>query len=243
MAPSDYSIQGFIDPWWVESTSKEIVPGALVWAFVPFVDQVPYTFKGIGRKEPRKHQEALVKIERLEIKKSYSTNPPLPVAAMSLDKGEVWSAFRAKKRPCLILAISSNSLVNPKLAKNLPKRSYAKTVIVAPYYGADQKGRVGYPPSFMERIRHAEYPQFFADKLPMDGKTKESVLRFDHIQPVGFSENSFELTGYKLSDPAKEVIDDWLHWRLWGGLPIVYDPVTKEKEERALETFWDFMDE
>ncbi|MBU1566987.1 MAG: hypothetical protein KJ630_15365 [Proteobacteria bacterium] len=85
------------------------------------------------------------------------------------------------------------------MIKNIPMKSYAKTVFLAPYYGADQEGRAGYSSRLMERIRHAEYPQFFTDSLPIDGKTKESILRLDHLQSFGFYFNSFELTGFKLS--------------------------------------------
>jgi hypothetical protein len=239
MALSEIAIQDLVEPWWEETTSKIPEPGMLDWAFEPIVDQAPYTFHPVGRREPRKHQEATVRIERLKIEKSYSTNPPLPVAAMSLAKREVWSAFRAKKRPCLILSGASANEIDRHLTVNQPKASYAATVILAPYYGADQGSRVGYPPHFLERIRSAEYSQFFADKLPINSKTKESVLRFDHLQPVGFSQNSFELTGYKLSDAALEVMDDWLHWRLWGGIP----EKSGSEHEHALEAFWELVNE
>ncbi len=239
MVQSDVSIQELVEPWWEGTPSKTPEPGMLVWAFVPYVDQVPYTFIPVGRKDPKKHEEATVRIERLEITKSYTCIPPLPVAAMSLERREVWSAYKAKKRPCLILSGPSSKEVDGDLTKNLPKKSYAKTVLLAPYYGADQEGRAGYSPQLMERIRHAEYPQFFADSLPIDGKTKESILRLDHLQPFGFNFNSFELTGFKLSAQAFEVMSEWLHWRLWGGLPAKQDPQKKS----ILEFFWDFMNE
>ena len=47
-----------------------------------------------------------------------------------------------------------------------------------------------------------------------------SNLRFDHIQPIGLHYYAYELSGYSLSDEAVElIIDDWLKWLFFGGLP------------------------
>jgi hypothetical protein len=56
------------------------------------------------------------------------------------------------------------------------------------------------------------------DKLPIVGSS-ESILRLDHVQPVGFHPNSFELLPYQLSDEAMEIIDTQLEWLLTGSLP------------------------
>ena len=92
-------------------------------------------------------------------------------------------------------------------------------MIVAPYYDSDRDGtRAGCNPDLVERIRHAEYPQFFWDKLPIYGP-KESTLRLDHIQLVGTQSNSYERAKYKLSENAMELMDDLLQWLIWGGVP------------------------
>ncbi len=58
-----------------------------------------------------------------------------------------------------------------------------------------------------------------AHQLPIVGP-KESILRLDHIQPVGLHYFAFEHSGYSLSDEAVELIlDDWLKWVFCGGLP------------------------
>lgn len=57
---------------------------------------------------------------------------------------------------------------------------------MAPFYGADRDGRRGgWNPLFLERIRRGEYPQYLWDKLPVGTQVKESVLRLDHLQPLG----------------------------------------------------------
>lgn len=53
--------------------------------------------------------------------------------------------------------------------------------------------------------------------LPLPGKD-ESVLRMDHIQPVGRHHDSIELTDYRLGDDAMLIIDEWLTWIFTGQL-------------------------
>jgi hypothetical protein len=110
--------------------------------------------------------------------------------------------------------------VRDKLRRDMPRKLTSPTIIVAPYYGADKDGRrAGYNQPLVERIRHAEYPQFMVDQLPIGGP-KESILRLDHIQPIGLHYYAYEHSGYSLSDEAVEnILDDWLIWLFYGGLP------------------------
>lgn len=88
------------------------------------------------------------------------------------------------------------------------------------------------PPQFIERVRHVRYPQFFWDKLPIGGPS-ESLLRFDHLQPIGWNSESFETTGYRLCDQAVEILDDVFNFYL-------LDRVRKDCD---LKDFLDLMDE
>ncbi len=218
MFPDD-SIQSVIlpSPWWEKIELPNLERGSLVFAFVPHVDQVPYTVKPVGRLQADRHDSAKLEISPLRMQDSRSREA-LPVAAMTLHSNELWVAYRAKKRPCLVLGTDTPP-VDDRFRRGMPKKSTAPVVSVAPYYGADRDGtRAGFRDELVERIRHVEYPQFVWDKLPISGP-QESILRLDHIQPVGTHYNSYELTGYKLSANAMELIDDMLHWVLWGGVP------------------------
>jgi len=205
------------DVWWTKNEEQELCRGALIFAFAPHVDQVPYTFEPIGRTDANRHDNAILRVAPLKVNQPLKkTN--LPVAAMPLFAGEVWAAYRAKKRPCLVIG-SNNPAVDKALTKGTPKSSTAPTVLVAPYYGADRDGRrAGYKPEFVERVRHCEYPQFVWDCLPISGKPDESILRLDHIQPIGAHYNSYKLSEFKLSDGALEVIDELVRWLIWGGV-------------------------
>lgn len=212
------SIQSYVSPWWEEQNENRLKRGCLIFAYVPHVDQIPTTLTPIGRKNATEHDEAKFRISPLRIKDS-RPKPRLPVAALPLWAGELWTVYRAKKRPCLVLG-TDHPKVKDSIRKDMPKALTSPTILVAPYYGADKDGtRSGYNSALVERIRHAEYPQFFWDQLPIGGP-KESILRFDHIQPVGLHYYAYEHAGYALSDDAMElIIDDWISWVFHGGLP------------------------
>jgi hypothetical protein len=54
------------------------------------------------------------------------------------------------------------------------------------------------------------------DTLP--GFKTESVLRFDHIQPIGKHHESYEALPHRLNDDALVLVDEWLAWLRSGGL-------------------------
>lgn len=215
--PTD-SIQNVVSSWWDECDQKALKKGSLIFAFVPHVDQIPNTLIEFGRTESDQHHRATLKVSPLRIKDA-RPKEALPVAALSLHEGELWTAYRAKKRPCLVVG-NGVPKVDDILRRDMPKKLTSPTILVAPYYGADKDGhRAGYNPELIKRIQHTEYPQFMLDSLPIGGP-KQSILRFDHIQPIGLHYYAYEHSGYCLSEEAVELIlDDWLTWVLYGGLP------------------------
>lgn len=213
----DDAVQKLAEPWWVPCEQGDLRPGVLLKAFLPHVDQVPLTMTPVGRENAEEHTTAVVRIEPLAA--GVHPNPPLPVAALALEAREVWTAYRAKRRPCLVIGQSRVPVDNAE-RRGMAKKATAPTLVVAPYYGADRDGsRGGYNDVLLQRIRHAKYPQFMLDSLPIGGPA-QSVLRFDHIQPVGLHYKSFNHTGFRLSDAAmRYIVADWLYWYLWGDLP------------------------
>lgn len=202
--------------WWLPCNPTPIERGTLLWSFIPHFDQTPYMFEPIGRSDPESHGAAEVSVKPLRANAPL-TQVALPVAAMPLNHGEVWAAYRAKKRPCIVLGAGGQPVEN-ELIKGKPKSHTAQTLIVAPYFGADQNGkRAGYSEAFIERVRHCEYPQFFWDQLPTNG-AKESILRLDQIQAIGSHHNSYAPTGFKLSTEALIVLDDMYKWLIHGGV-------------------------
>jgi hypothetical protein len=217
----DESLQAFIDPdpWWEADNSNEYARGRLIKAFLPHVDQTPYMVIPIGRTEPTQHREATVRFVPLDIRQAIRY-PNLPVAALPQYPAESWGVYRVKKRPAIIIG-SGGSKVDQFLTEGKAKWQTNRTLIVAPYYGADEGGkRAGFNPAFVDRIRRCEYPQFMWDELPISGSTVESILRMDHLQPVGRSRDAIEFMPYRLSAKAMLLFDQWLDWLMKGTLDV-----------------------
>lgn len=89
---------------------------------------------------------------------------------------------------------------------------------------------------FVERIRHCEYPQFLWDSLSVGGPD-ESILRLDHLQPIGAHHNSHEVSEYKLSDNALEVVDELTNLLIRGEIPE--DSLTTMYRKEFQSTFND----
>lgn len=218
MYPDD-TLQGLLDPtpWWEHEPAKDYRRGRLVRFFAPHVDQNPFTLIATGRNLPTEHNSAIVEIRPLDIRKIIRY-PKLPVAALPQVDKEVRAVYRAKKRPGIIIC-SGGSKISRQLINGKAKWQTAPTVLVAPFYGADEGGmRQGFNPEFVKRIRRCEYPQYMWDSLPLQDGTKESILRLDHIQPVGRSEDSLELLEFCLSDDALLLLDGWIEWLIKGSL-------------------------
>src|SRR5690606_28738201 len=124
----------------------------------------------------------------------------LPVAALPIRDGETYMVGRGKRRPAIVVSTGGTPVLR-ELRQGQNRWQFAPTILVAPYYGADPSStRGGWPASFVERIRRAEYPQYMWDLLPIsDGKT-ESILRLDHIMPIGADPANWTATEYVLSD-------------------------------------------
>jgi hypothetical protein len=179
-------------------------------AFVPHVDQQPMTLVPVGRTQPTEHQTATVRLEPLRAA-APRRSPQLPVAALPEFPGEVRTVYRAKLRPVLVLGAGGPE-IDQTLRTGTARWQTASTLLVAPFYGVDPGStRGGWRPQIVERIRRCEYPQYLWDRLPLSGPS-ESILRLDHIQPIGRHHNAYEWTRYRLSDEALSVVDEWLVW-------------------------------
>jgi len=148
-------------------------------------------------------------------KKELST---LPAAALTFPEGEIVLAYRGKKRPALILS-SGRDAIDPALIKGKPKWQSSPTALVAPFYGVQQGKRAGFSEEFVNRVKMAEYSNFYWDQLPIpEGEKKGSICRLDHILPIGKHHDSVEFTPHCLSNEALDYIKEWLRWLFEGSL-------------------------
>jgi len=212
--PED-SIQSIFNAWWLEDSSHGYQRGRLIRAFLPHVEQVPKQIIATGRASPTDHVHANYEICPLQVCRP-ATRPSLPVAALPAFEGEVNAVYRAKKRPALIICEGGEEVAR-HLTLGQPKWQTAQTLLVAPYYGITEgTGRAGFPPEFVKRVRQCEYSRFMWDALPIGGSATESIMRIDHIQPIGQHHDSIEMTNYRLNKEAIAILDEWLDWLITG---------------------------
>lgn len=203
------SLHELVDPWWVECDEFPLKRGQLIRAFIPHVGLTPYVLEPEARKEATQHDRALFAVRPLRIK---GQRPQLPVAALPQSPGEVWAAYRAKVRPCVVISIGGPEVPVQFRPRSSPRWQSESTILVAPYYGVGRtEKRAGWHEPFVKRIGSCEYPQFLLDALPF-GDEPASVLRLDQVQPVGRHHDSFSSTKFMLSEDAMDVIDQWLQW-------------------------------
>lgn len=203
--------------WWVNDPAYDYNRGRLVRAFLPHVSQVPLIICGEGREDPTNHRSFHCKLKPLDVKQP-TPKETLPVAAVPAYEAEVRAVYRAKKRPAIIVA-EEGKLVPKKLTLGKPAWQTAPNLLVAPYYGTDEGGkRAGFSPAFLDRVLKCEYSRFMLEWLPIDGSPGGSLLRIDHIQPIGSHHNSLEPTAWRLNDKALKTLDEWIWWHLEGKL-------------------------
>lgn len=184
---------------------------------MPHVDQQPVTLIPVARSEPTEHQAATVRLEPLRVSAPRRA-PQLPVAALPEFTGEVRTVYRAKVRPVVVLGTGGPE-VDQAFRRGAARWQTAPTLLVAPFYGVDSGStRGGWREPFVERIRRCEYPQYVWDRLPLPGAT-ESILRMDHIQPIGRHHDAYEWTPYRLSEDAISLLDEWLVWLFTDQIP------------------------
>jgi len=222
MAFPDASVQQLATEggWWIKQSNPTLERGALVQCWIPHADQVPYAFEPVGRTNPTEHSHAEVKVAPLKVDQPLK-QLDLPVAAMVNHPNEVWAAYRAKRRPCLVLS-NEHPPVDKDLTKGKPNRATAPMMLVAPYFGvASNANRAGYSQEFVERVMNCHYPQFMVDWLPHDGG-EQSILRLDQLQTMGRHHHAYKPTGFRLSDMAIEIMDGWLEWLFRGSIPATH---------------------
>jgi hypothetical protein len=211
----DDCIQTCCRDWWIEDRAATLVRGRLLHTFVAFPDVKPYRLVPEDRgDDPKDHSRFRVRIEPFTAGSPPKPAPDsLPVAAMPLHPGENYVVQRGKTRPAVV--VSQGGVDIPVGVRGGGARwQTSPRLIVAPYYGTDQ----GWDAGFVARIRHAEWPQYMWDQLPVGG-VDESVLRLDQMFPMGRDDSSaFRLTDYRLGDDGLSVLDEWVRWTITGGL-------------------------
>lgn len=212
MFPED-SVQSLTNEWWVEDRAQRLMRGRLIRTFVPYPEMKPHRLVPEDRGEDaRQHARANFRVEAFRIGDPPPAAGLLPVAAFPLRPGEIYFVQRGKVRPAVVLSLGGPH-VPDAIRGGRERWQGAPTLLVAPFYGADPGGtRGGWPAQFVQRIRRAEYPQYVWDPLPLPGGPTESILRLDHLMPIGADPAGFRIEPYRLGAEALGLLDEWLQW-------------------------------
>jgi hypothetical protein len=212
-------VQNLTGNWWLADTSKTLERGRLVWAIVPYPDMKPMRLVPHGRgDDPRQHDHANYRIEEFRTGDALTDIFPLPVAGIPLRSGESHLVRRGKMRPAVVLALEGIE-VEARFKRTSAKWQHNPALLLAPYYGVQSDGsRGGWSPEFVLRIQRAEYSQYVWDVLPIGGSESGSVLRLDHIFPLGADPANWRLTDFRLRDEALSILDEWIAWHLTGSM-------------------------
>ena len=179
----------------------------------------PFRLLPQGRgNDAKQHERANYRVEEFRVGDPPGNVSPLPVAGLPLRSGETHLVRRGKIRPVVVFAMPGMS-VAPEFTRNTGSWQQRRTLLVAPYYGTLADGtRGGWDAEFVSRIQRAEYSQYVWDILPEGGVTGGSILRLDHLFPVGDDPANWRLTGFCLTTEALDILDEWLSWHVTGTL-------------------------
>jgi hypothetical protein len=212
----DECVQTLVDaPWWEPCPTSAFHVGQLVWTWVVFPDKDPLCLVPEQRQSATEHDRVLVKITRATATMRLPPPHP-PVAALPHHEGELYLLHRAKRRPALVLSLGGPTPTKTAYPGASPANLSPK-MILAPYYGADRTDkRGGYPEKLIDRIQHAEYPQYFWDRLPISPEMG-SILRLDHVFAADDSQ-FIERTPWRLRAPHARLLAAWHQWLVTGEL-------------------------
>ena len=56
------------------------------------------------------------------------------------------------------------------------------------------------------------------DILPVGAAEQQSILRLDHLMPMGADSANWQVTPHVLSEEAKGFLDEWVSWLITGNL-------------------------
>ncbi len=214
----DASVQALTGAWWEEDERATPDRGRLVRAITPYPDQKPFRIVPVGRGEnPRQHDQARYLIEEFRVGQAMPDVSRLPVAGLPLREGETYLARRGKLRPCVVVA-TVGTPVERALTRGAAGWQSRPAVLLVPCYGVEAgRARGGWNHEFVARIQRAEYSQYVWDALPVGGSSG-SILRLDHLFPLGSDPANWRSTEHRLGSDAMRILDEWLEWRITGTL-------------------------
>lgn len=179
-------ITQLIDSYYVreglDTSPTRLAVGQFGWAPVPFVSGSPWIMDAV-RADPTNHHEIAGTVRPVKAD-DFRERKELPLKLLGLRAHERLMVAKAKRRPCVILAIK-HRLSDPRL--DAPRHVTQSTLVVAPAYHAQvSEEDNGIPPKTMALIRALVFPWYFP--LKASGSPKYEIVpgavRLENAFPV-----------------------------------------------------------
>lgn len=193
--------------------------GQVVWAPVPQLEKQPLVMEA-DRVDDKSHDAARARLVPLSDRHfRRREGKQLPVLSLHLGETEELLAFKAKRRPAIIVGMAATALGG--LEKGTPRHHEEERFVVAPVYGLrTEEDSSGFGAVLATRVRYLLYRQFFPfaqwkerrRDVVRGTSLAEGVVRLDRLHMLMV--DSLTLLPVKLADRSMAV----LHHMLWAYL-------------------------
>ena len=212
------------------------VLGQLAWVPVPNLNPHPFVVEG-QRVQDTSHQVARARWVPLNDNHfRRREHKQLPILNFNLGETEEMIAFKAKRRPALVVGTGATLLGMP--GEIMKAHHEENRLVVAPVYGVRSENDLsGFSSIMMARVRHLLYRQYVplaAWRETRASKThdgacslEEGIVRFDRLQFVTPSPPGCKLVPLRVSDDVLAL----LHAMLWTYLHAPPSDALKEMRE------------
>lgn len=190
-----------------------MVPGQIAWVPTCFIEHIPYVFE-FERASPTDHYAINFSIRNMK-DSDFKHKTKLPVKALNLNETEECLAYKAKKRPCILLAKNLTLEVPAALkgtSQKFQKGLLHDAALFLPLFGIDSpEHKGGIPAAMIDRIKVLMYEQFFYFKkgtLPKSQNflIENSVGRFDRIFISTLSHPTISVLDGKLTQDTRDLV-------------------------------------
>jgi hypothetical protein len=208
--------------------------GQIGWAPVPFLQPQPNVIE-VERIESGSHDPVRAKFVPLRDLHFTKKSPKgLPILNIHLGETEELLAYKAKKRP--VVVVGTRSTVLGSLGQEAKPHHEESRTVVAPIYGlATEDDPRGFGSILSTRVRHLLYLQFFPfaewreTRHDLKGASwfNEGIIRFDRLQFLLPSAPGLQLAPVRMAPEVRGLI----HNVLWAYLHAEPSPELIEMRE------------
>lgn len=214
-----------------------------MWTVVPHLLDHPHVIEA-RRASDLTHGSAVARFVKMSDEHfTKREQKDLPILNLRLGETEEVIAYKAKRRPAVVVAMNATTIGDQKVAHHEENRC-----VVVPAYGLQSEDDPsGFSGVMATRVRHLVYRQYFpfgewqerrtrAD-CPNGSSLTEGIIRLDRLQLVSPSPPGCMLVAVKIANEPFKLLQAWL----WSYLHAAKDTGVWEDLESLRELFSESM--